>query len=163
MDKIYTRKRIRLPSIRYVGGLNRKNNFKTKITFNAIIILIIALITLGLEIKAISPILDRVCSDTAKAKAMLISNNKATEVMKNYTYSDFVKIYKDSQGNITMLQSNIITINEVTSDVAEKIQLALMDDDESMTEVKLRKLNRNENFIRDWTRYSNKICKYWVC
>ena len=112
--------------------------------------------TLGIEINAISPILDRVCSDAAKAKATLIANNEATKVMKNYTYDDFVKIYKDNNGNITMLQSNIITINEVTSDVAARIQNELINDNESITEVKFRKLNRYENFIRNRSRYSYK-------
>lgn len=153
MDKIYARKRIHLPKVKYVGGLNRKNNFKRKFTFNAIIILIIALITLYTEIKAITPIIDKVCSDAAKTKATLISNNKATEVMKNYTYDDFVKIYKDSNGNITMLQSNIITINEVTSDVAAKIQKELITDNESEMEIKFRKLNRSKTTIRNGTRY----------
>ena len=143
MDKIYARKRIHLPSIKYISGWGRKNDFKRKFTFNAIIILIIALITLYTEIKAISPIIDKVCTDAAKAKATLISNNKATEVMKNYTYEDFVKIYKDMNGNITMLQSNIITINEVTSDVAAKIQKELINDNESEVEVKFRKFNGN--------------------
>ncbi len=108
-----------------------------------IIILIIAILTLGLEIRAISPILNKVCSDTAKAKATLIANNEATKVMKNYTYDDFVKIYKDEKGNITMLQSNVITINEITSDVAAKIQKELLNDDENIAEIKLRKFSRN--------------------
>ncbi len=63
--------------------------------------------------------------------------------MKNYTYDDFVKIYKDEKGNITMLQSNAITINEITSDVAAKIQKELINDDENIADIKLRKLNRN--------------------
>lgn len=109
-----------------------------------------------MEIKAISPILDKVCSDAAKAKATIISNNEATKVMKNYTYDDFVKIYKDANGNITMLQSNIITINEITSDVAARIQNELINDNESIIEVKFRKFNRHENFIRDRSRYSYK-------
>lgn len=34
--------------------------------------------------------------DAAKAKATIVANNEATKVMKNYTYDDFVKIYKDT-------------------------------------------------------------------
>lgn len=117
-----------------------KRNSKRKIAINAVIILIIALITLGLEIRAMSPIIDKVCSDAAKTKATLISNNKATEVMANYTYEDFVKINKDSNGNISMLQSNIITINEITSDVAAKIQQELMEDNQSTMRIKLGSL-----------------------
>ena len=143
MDKIYSRKRIRLPSIKYTGIGGKNNNFKRKFAFNGLVVLIIALLTFGMEIRAISPIIDKVCSDTAKAKATIITNEKSTEVMKRYSYEDFVKIYRDEAGNITMLQSNIITINEITSDIAARIQEALLNDDESMMNIKFRKLYWN--------------------
>lgn len=101
--------------------------------------------------KAIVPIMDAVCKDAAKAKATMVSNDVATDVMKKYTYDDFVSIYKDNQGNVTMLQSNVVTINEITSSVAMKIQSNLLEDDESKVNVKLRKFYRNTNFIRIWT------------
>ncbi|MDE5830346.1 MAG: hypothetical protein K2H53_01260 [Clostridia bacterium] len=141
--------------------IDGKMDFKRKIALNSIIILIIALITLGLEIRAISPILDKVCSDTAKAKATIIANDKATEVMNSYTYDDFVKIYKDDSGNIKMLQSNVVTINAVTSDVASKIQRELINDDESIAEIKLRQFNRHKNIIRNGTKHIYKIDKRW--
>lgn len=138
MDKIYTRKRIRLPYIRYVGLKNRKIGTKNKIVGQIIIILIIAIITLIIVVKSVTPIIDKICEDTAKIKATMVSNNMATEVMKNYTYKDLVNIYKDKNENITMLQSNIITINEITSDVAVKIQNELINSEESMGNIKLR-------------------------
>lgn len=52
-----------------------------------------------------------------------------------------------------MLQSNIITINEITSDIAVKIQNELIKDDESITKIKLRKFNRNKDIFRCRTRY----------
>lgn len=138
MDKIYTRKRLRLPWVRYVGFTNnRRNDKKRKLTFQIICIFIIAIITLMTVINSIEPILDQICKDAAKAKATIISNNMATEVMKRYSYEDFIKIHRGTNGNVSMLQSNIITINEVTSDVAVKIQEALISDDESITDIKL--------------------------
>lgn len=151
MDKIYSRKRIKLPYIRKNG----KRMFKNNLSFEIAVILIIAIITLGVTIKSITPIIDRVCADAAKIKATIVSNNMATEVMKNYKYDDFVKIYKDGNGNITMLQSNIITINEVTSSVAVKIQEELINSEESIIHVKLRKFFRSKNTIRNRTRYKN--------
>ncbi len=135
MDKIFSRKRIRLPYPKFIGIKGRKKN---KILFDTAIILIIAVITFCFTIKAVSPIIDKACSDVARAKATLVSNNMATEVMKKYTYEDFVSIYKDSNGNITMIQSNIITINEVTSDVAVMIQNSLLNNNESIMNLKLR-------------------------
>jgi len=143
MDKIYTRKRIRIPYMKYVGLKNKKISFKQKIIVQIIAILIIAIITLITITKSMIPIIDRICEDAAKTKATIISNNMATEVMKRYTYEDLVNIYKDKNGNITMLQSNIITINEITSDVAVKIQNGLIDSEESMGEIRLREYHRN--------------------
>lgn len=144
-DKIYSRKRIKIPTFRYIStnskySITKGNfNFKRVFRFKLFIILVIAILTCAMEIKAISPIVNRVCSDAAKAKATIITNDKSTEVMKNYSYEDFVKIYRDDAGNITMLQSNIITINEITSDIAARIQNSLLNDDESMTNIKFRK------------------------
>ena len=115
---------------------------KEKLRFSLILILAISLITFFTVINSISPIIDRVCKDAAKAKATIVSNNMATEVMKKYTYSDMVNIYKDERGNVTMLQSNIITINEITSDVAVKIQEELVRDDENSATIKFRKFYR---------------------
>lgn len=139
MDKIYTRKKIRLPSVKILGFSNgRRNDPKKKLVFNIICVLAIAITTLFTVINSISPIIDRVCEDAAKTKATIVSNNMATEVMKKYTYDDFIKIYRDTNGNVTMLQSNIITINEVTSDVAVKIQEKFLNDDENEMDIKFR-------------------------
>ena len=104
---------------------------------------IIAIVTLSMSMKAISPIMDKVCEDVAITKATVVANEKTTEVMSNYTYEDLINVYKDNSGNVTMMQSNIVTINDITSSIAEKIQNALNNDDESIASVKLRKLYRN--------------------
>lgn len=116
---------------------------KKKIVIEIIFIILIAIITLSVVLKSIIPIINKICEDVAKVKATIVSNNVATEVMKQYTYDDFVKIYKDGQGNVTMLQSNIVTINAITSDVAVKIQNELIKNDESMGNIRLRKYYRN--------------------
>lgn len=138
MDKIYTRRRIHLPIIKYTRFSGRKDKKNRKLAIDLVVILIIAITTLCLIIKSITPIIDRVCKDVAKGKATIISNNMATEVMAKYNYNDLVSINKDSSGNITMIQSNIKTINEITSDVAVKIQQGLITSDESNVTVKFR-------------------------
>ena len=54
--------------------------------------------------------------------ATIIANNKATEVMAKHTYDELFSIEKDESGNIKMIKSNVIPINEIISDVAVKIQ-----------------------------------------
>jgi len=82
---------------------------------------------------------------------------EATKNMKNIAE---ITEHKDENGNITMLQSNIITINEVTSSVAVRIQEELINSEESIIHVKLRQFFRHKNIIRYGTRYKNKIFRH---
>ena len=86
------------------------------------IIMIIAFSTVKIVLDAISPIFEALCEDKAKSIATIISNNEATNVMKDHTYDELFTIEKDNDGNITMIKSNVIQINEIISDVAVKIQ-----------------------------------------
>ncbi len=95
MDKIFSRRRIRLPKIRVTGFDIKKRNLKQRIALNTAIILIIAVLSFVFAVKGITPIIDKVCEDAAMSKATIISNNMATEVMRRYTYEDLVNIYKD--------------------------------------------------------------------
>lgn len=120
MDKIYSRKRIRIPKINMSSG--NSNNKKRKKLLKILVILIIACITANYIIQSITPIFERLCETEAKSIATMISNEKATEVMKSYEYKDLVTIMKDNNGNITAVKTNVIPVNEIISDVAIKIQ-----------------------------------------
>ncbi len=115
MPKIYSRNRIKVPNL----IINIKNN--KKIIFITIFILVI-LITVRIVLKAVNPIFETLCEDKAKSIATLISNEQATIVMGEHSYDELFTIEKDSNGNITMIKSNVIPINEIISDVAIKIQ-----------------------------------------
>lgn len=116
MEIIYSRKRIKFPKLD-----NRKRVILRKVIKIAIII-VIAIFTSTYTINSIQPIFEDICSAEAKAIATKISNEKATEVMKKYKYDDIVTITRDSSNNITGIEFNVITINEIISDVAIKTQ-----------------------------------------
>lgn len=111
MDKIYSRKRLNF-------NVDNKMNKIFKILF----IVIISITTASITIKSIIPIMDKQCKNIAKSIATKISNEQATLVMSRYNYSDICKVEKDSNGNITMISANVITINEIISDIPIKIQ-----------------------------------------
>lgn len=151
MDKIYSRKRIKVPKVSFDNLQNGKIDLRKRKVFKAIMILIIALSTMAYIISGINPIINRLCIDASKKEATIVSNKKATEVMSNYKYDDMVTIYRDDSNNITMLKSNIIVINEITSDVAQKIQEEFNRNRESTIKIRLRKFNRYESTIWIWT------------
>lgn len=120
-SKIYSRPRIRLPKIFFSNGGDKSLKRKQKIV-KIFIIMVIAFSTVKIVLDAISPIFNALCEDKAKSIATIISNNEATNVMKDHTYDELFTIEKDNDGNITMIKSNVIQINEIISDVAVKIQ-----------------------------------------
>lgn len=120
-SKIYSRPRIRLPKIFFSNGGDKSLKRKQKIA-KIFIIMVIAFSTVKIVLDAISPIFNALCEDKAKSIATIISNNEATNVMKDHTYDELFTIEKDNDGNITMIKSNVIQMNEIISDVAVKIQ-----------------------------------------
>lgn len=121
MHKIYSRPRIRIPKIIINTGEKFKREKNRKIG-KIVIILIIAFSTVKLVLDAVLPIFDTLCEDKAKSIATIISNEEATNVMREHSYDELFTIEKDTGGNITIIKSNVIPINEIISDVAVKIQ-----------------------------------------
>ena len=120
MHKIYSRPRIRIPKVLINGEV--LNNHKNKKIAKIIIILIIAFSTVKIVLDAVYPIFDTLCEAKAKSIATIVSNEQATNVMKEHSYDELFTLEKDNNKNITMVKSNVIAINEIISDVAVKIQ-----------------------------------------
>ena len=134
-EKIFTRYRITFPSIPW----NKiRGNKKWGKMITIIAILAIAIIVLHLTLQAVSPIVEEQCKTMAKSIATKISNAEATAVMANYDYEDFCRVEKDEEGNITMISANMITINEVISDIPIRIQEELEKEENNTFDIKLR-------------------------
>lgn len=121
MYKIYSRPRIRIPKI-IIQSRKKIQTKKAKKMATILIILIISFSTAKLILDAVLPIFDTLCENRAKSIATIISNEQATNVMKEHTYDELFTIDKDKDGNVTMIKTNVVPINEIISDVANKIQ-----------------------------------------
>lgn len=141
MHKIYSRPRIRMPKI-ILQSRKRMQSEKARKMTTMLVILVIAFSTVKLILDAVLPIFDTLCENRAKSIATMISNEQATNVMKQHTYDELFKIEKDKDGNITMIQSNVIPINEIISDVANKIQEEIDNQGRGNIEIALRKFYR---------------------
>lgn len=127
MSKIYSRPRLKLPRFIFYKRKPFNNNYKYNNLQShkhktLVLIIIIAFITVKLILDTINPIFNKLCENKAMSLATIISNNKATEVMKNHTYDELFTIEKDENGNVSFLKANVVPINEITSDIAVKIQ-----------------------------------------
>ena len=117
MDKIYSRRRIKIPKIN--SKIPKEKRIKI---LKIIIIMTIAISTMKIILDAVLPIFDKLCEDRAKSIATIISNEQATVVMTEHSYDELFTIEKDKDGNISMIRANVIPINAIISDVAIKIQ-----------------------------------------
>lgn len=146
MYKIYSRPRIRLPnSFQNRSGKEKKLSKKLAMI---IIVLIIAFSTMKYVLDAVSPIFDTLCESKAKSIATNISNEKAIEVMKDYSYEDMFTVEKDENGNITMIKSNITNMNLINSKIALSVQNEFDNLGREDIQIALRKFYRVEVVIR---------------
>ena len=128
MSKIYSRTRIKLPLLKFNRNKIPSNNMKKYKYINkakfakVLLIFIIAFSTVKIILNAVLPIFNSSCEAKAKSIATVISNEQATAVMKEHSYDELFKIEKDNNGNIIMINANVIAINEIISDVANRIQ-----------------------------------------
>lgn len=135
IDKIYSRPRISLPKFegflinektndfqKKVDVKNSVNQKKIKKIIRILIVLFIAFLIVNITLQAIEPIIDMQCITMAKGIATKISNEQASIVMANYKYDDLMKITKDEEGNIKLISSNMIVINQIISDIPILIQ-----------------------------------------
>ena len=134
MSLIYSRPRIRLPKVFIIN--NKMNPQNRKATKLLLILLVISLI-IGVIVRAVSPVFNKLCTEKAKSIATIITNDETTSAIIDYQYSDFIIIHKDEVGNILMLESNMKNINIVISDVANRIQTSINNIEEENVNISL--------------------------
>lgn len=115
MDTIYSRRKIRLPKF---NKDNEKNNKIIKI----MLILFVAILTLTIILKSINPIFEARCIEKVQEIATNITNIQSSEVLKGKNYGNIVELAKDEKGNISVIKSDVVIINEIASDIAVAIQ-----------------------------------------
>jgi len=134
MAFIYSRPRIRLPKFLVI---NNKRSFKNKKVAKFFLILFIICFLIGVIVKAVAPVFNKLCTEKAKSIATIITNDETTSAIRDYQYSDFVVIHRDDTGKILMLESNMKNINIVISDVANRIQKSINNTDDEDINISL--------------------------
>lgn len=124
--KIYSRPRLNLSFLKN-SPKSHRSRIRIKRVTPVFWIIIIAILTCYLIWSFINPIFENLCEDKAKSVATLITNEETTNIIKKYNYETFFTIEKDSNGNIQMINANVLKINQVTSDIAINIQNRLDD------------------------------------
>lgn len=147
MEKIYSRKRI---------NIKKENKRLIKVTA----IVIIAVVTGYTIINSMKPMINKICSSKAKSIATIISNEEATEVMKNYEYSDLVRISRDANGKITGIETLINPINEIISDIAVRIQKRFDEEEQKDIYIRMGMLTGSKLLTNSGPKIKIRISNY---
>lgn len=120
MYKIYSRRRFLIkPNLR--GSFSNKPKIKST-TKKIIIIILVVLLIFKLILSYIEPIFDTLCEEKIKSVATIITNQESTYIMNKYQYEELYSVEKDENGNIVIIRSNVVPINNMVSELTKNIQ-----------------------------------------
>lgn len=150
MDRIYSRRRIKLPKI-------KTRNKKIRKIYFTLLIVTISIITGYKILKSIDPIFEGLCISRAQGIATDITNKKSSEVLAKYNYQDTVKIIRSDDGKNCMLKTDIVMLNEIISDIALEIQNELNKLKNENVEIPIGALMGNQYFAGSGPKIKIKI------
>ena len=131
MDKIYSRTRIRF---------NKDIKNKSRKTIKIFLILIISILFANTVIKKADPIMSSQCVAMARSVIIKISNEEVSKVMQNYSYDDLLKIVRDENNNIKLIETNVNVVNKIISEIPNNIQKELDKEENNTFAIKLGNL-----------------------
>ena len=104
------------------GRLPRKTFIIKRKSLKILIVLIVAILVYQLVLSYIEPVFETLCEEKVKSVATIISNQESTKAMNKYQYEELYSIEKDEAGNVVIIKSNVVPINNMISDLTEGIQ-----------------------------------------
>ena len=132
MSKIYSRKRFIIKPIKIRNKMHNFGNgrlpptekilFRKRKIFVLLLVVIIAFVVYQSIMSYIDPVFEALCEDNVKSIATIISNQESTKAMNKYQYEQLYTIEKDEAGNVVIIKSNVVPINNMISDLTEAIQ-----------------------------------------
>ena len=153
MDKIYSRKRIKIPQFKSI----KSDNKKLKKIYFTLLILIIAILTGINMLESIDPVFEGLCIAKAQSIATEITTVKSSEVLARYNYKDTVQIIKSEDRKNSMLKTDIVMVNQIISDITIEIQNALNKLQEEDIDIPLGALTGNSYFAGSGPNMKIKI------
>lgn len=118
MDKIYSRRRIRIYRIK---PANKKKNIKREKIIKLFAISMIAFITVYSVLKSINPIFDGLCVSKVNVLATDIINTKTSEILAKYQYEEILQVIYNEKDNTNILKTDVVTINKIISEISVEI------------------------------------------
>lgn len=127
-------------------GLKRKifNRINNKKIFciKLLIIIILSIIIFQKMTDLVEGTLHSLCEAKVESIGITVSNKAIDEVMDGIKYEDLIKFDKDTEGKIIALKSDVVEMNNISSEIATKIQKIYDELEDIYVYVPLRKFYR---------------------
>ena len=111
MDKIYSRRRIRIPKVR--GFYENKN---AKKFFSIFVIFAVTIFTFVYLFMSLNPVFENIATEKAKEIGTVIINEASNKVLQSIDYKEIVTVEKSNNNNI--LKTDVSVINKIASQIA---------------------------------------------
>jgi len=83
---------------------------------------IVVVITVTMLMKFITPPFEKKCITETQRIGTEILNSEVMNALNNVNYNDIIIITKDGNGKITMVNSNVVLINQLRSTIVSNVQ-----------------------------------------
>ena len=120
---------------------NRINN-KKKFCIKFLIIIILSIIIFQKMTDLVEGTLHSLCEAKVESIGITVSNKAIDEVMDGIKYEDLIKFDKDANGKIIALKSDVVEMNNISSEIATSIQKIYDELEDIYVYVPLRKFYR---------------------
>ena len=137
MDKIYSRKRIKIPKIQ--GFYSNKN---AKKFFSIFVILFVSIITFYSVFANVNPIYEELSIEKAKEIGTKIINESSNKVLDNLDYKSIVTIEKNNNSNV--LKTDVKIINKIASEIALEVEKNMLEIKDEKIEIPIGALLGNK-------------------
>ena len=102
--------------------LFKRNNNVKAFLIKGVVILIIVLFIFQKTTDLVEDTLHTLCEAKVESIGITISNKAIDDVMDGIMYEDLIKFDKDGEGKIVALKSDVVEMNNISSEIAAKIQ-----------------------------------------
>ena len=127
----------------------RKNYRFIKIIFVIISIIVLLNILVVFFDKRVLPSVIEISKIMAKTQTLNIINEKSMEILNdNFNYNEMIKIQKDNEGNINLIQADTVKLNYIEAKLSTECNKALDDMQENTIEVPLGWTSNRSIFYR---------------
>lgn len=138
MDKIYSRRRFLIKPL-FKKNISKARKQKKKL-IKVIIIISVVLLLYNMIFRYIEPIFTSMSEEKTKALATIIVNEQSTIAMNKYQYDELFTIEKDENGEIVIIKSNVVPMNNMISDLTANIQYQFNDIEKTTIKIPLGSL-----------------------